>query len=76
MTYHIATAACNPLATYVTVLPTIPKLPANTFSSAIISRPSGAAVVGFASSSRTTGKAINVFPTRKLLKTKATVLQR
>ena len=51
-------------------------MPAKTFSNAMHRRPSGAAVVGLASSSLTTGKAIAIFPTRKLLSTKAMASQR
>jgi hypothetical protein len=53
-----------------------PKFPAKTFSKAMHSNPSGAAVVGLANSSLTTGNAMMILPTRKLLNMNAIVLHR
>ena len=60
----------------VTACPKIPKFPAKHLSSAMHNRPIGAAVVGFASSSLTTGNAIKTFPTRQLANTNEIELHR
>ena len=75
-TYQSATAVCRPDAMNVMAFPVYPKLPAKTFSNAMHKRPSGAAVVGLANSSLTTGKAIMILPTRKLANMNAIVLHR
>jgi hypothetical protein len=72
----MATVVCNADDIKVIAAPTYPKLPAKTLSNAMHRRPNGAAVVGFASSSLTTGKAIKIFPIRQLASTNENVLHR
>ena len=74
--YQHPTAVCSADATSVITSPMYPKFPAKTFSKAMHSNPSGAAVVGLANSSLTTGNAMMILPTRKLLNMNAIVLQR
>ena len=76
MSYQMATTVCNAEAPKVKLIPTTPKFPPNVFSIAIHSKPNGAAVVGFASSSLTTGKAIIIFPIRRDAKRIAMKLHR
>ena len=75
-TYQKVTAVCSPDAMNMMAFPVYPKLQAKTFSNAMHKRPSGAAVVGLANSSLTTGKAIMILPTRKLANMNAIVLHR
>ena len=72
----MATDVCNADKMKVIAVPTYPKLPAKHLSNAMHRRPNGAAVVGFASSSLTTGKAIKSFPIRQLASTNEIVLHR
>ena len=74
--YQHPTAVCNAEAANVIPSPMEPKFPAKIFSNAMHSNPNGAAVVGLDSSSLTTGNAIMILPTRKLLNMNAIVLQR
>jgi hypothetical protein len=57
-----------------TPMPTEPKFPPKIFSNAMQSRPNGAAVVGLANSSLTTGKAIRILPNKRLHNMKDIVL--
>jgi hypothetical protein len=66
-THQQATTVCSAVAKNVIPMPIEPKFPPNTFSIAMQSRPNGAAVVGLANSSLTTGNAIIIFPKRRLL---------
>mmetsp|Transcript_35441 Transcript_35441/g.72451 ORF Transcript_35441/g.72451 Transcript_35441/m.72451 type:complete len:125 (-) Transcript_35441:2368-2742(-) len=62
---QIATVVCKADDINNIAVPKNPKFPAKHLSSAMHNSPSGAAVVGFASSSLTTGNAINSFPIRQ-----------
>ena len=68
-TYQANTVVCNAAEMKVMAAPTNPKLPAKHLSSAMHNNPNGAAVVGLANSSLTTGNAINNFPIRQLANT-------
>lgn len=72
----MATVVCNADDMKVIAIPKKPKFPAKHLSSAMHRSPNGAAVVGFASSSLTTGKAIKIFPIRQLVSTNEIVLHR
>ena len=73
---QMATIVCNADAPNTKLIPTTPKFPPNIFSKAIHSSPKGAAVVGFASSSLTTGNAIIILPIRDTASTNDIVLHR
>ena len=75
-TYQIATVVCNAAERKVMTAPAAPKFPAKHLSNAMHKRPKGAAVVGFASSSLTTGKAIKIFPIKQLASTNEIVLHK
>ena len=72
----MATVVCNADDIKVIAIPKKPKFPAKHLSRAMHNSPNGAAVVGFASSSLTTGKAIKIFPIRQLVSTNEIVLHR
>ena len=72
----MATVVCNADDINVIAFPKSPKFPAKHLSRAMHNRPNGAAVVGFASSSLTTGNAIKIFPIKKLASTNEIALHR